>query len=145
MQQTITGSAFGCPFSVAVPEALSDDCAAMLPQGWTAATGAPAPATWRLTEGRSGAWQVWRGEDAQLAFDDPGSALEALTGAVELHVAEHSPNLTLVHAGVVAGTGGALVLPGRSQAGKSTLVAALVTAGASYYSDEFAVDRKSVV
>jgi hypothetical protein len=139
MQQTITGSAFGAPFSVTVPEGLSEDCAVMLPQGWAAATGAPTPAAWRLTEEPSGAWQVWRGEDAQLAFDDPASALHALTGAVELHVAEHSPHLTLVHAGVVAGAGGALVLPGRSQAGKSTLVAALVAAGASYYSDEFAV------
>ncbi len=38
-----------------------------------------------------------------------------------------------------AGRGCAIVLPGRTFAGKSTLVAALLRAGAAYYSDEFAV------
>ncbi len=44
-----------------------------------------------------------------------------------------------VHAGVVALDGYAVVLPGDSRSGKSTLTAALIAAGASYYSDEFAV------
>src|SRR5262249_9794104 len=35
--------------------------------------------------------------------------------------------------------GGAIVIPGRSFTGKTTLVAALVRAGAAYYSDEYAV------
>lgn len=54
------------------------------------------------------------------------------------HVALHSPEL-FVHAGAVAVDGGALILPGRSYAGKSTLVAALLRAGAQYLSDEYAV------
>ena len=49
------------------------------------------------------------------------------------------PEHVFVHAGVVAHGGGALVLPGRSLAGKTTLVAALVAQGAAYLSDEFAV------
>ena len=53
-------------------------------------------------------------------------------------VAEQSPRL-FIHAGVVGWRGKALVLPGRSLAGKTTLVAALVRAGAEYYSDEYAV------
>jgi hypothetical protein len=44
-----------------------------------------------------------------------------------------------VHAGVVGWQGRAILLPGRSMAGKSTLVRALLAAGATYYSDEFAV------
>ena len=44
-----------------------------------------------------------------------------------------------VHAGVVEWGGRALIIPGRSMSGKSSLVAALVRAGAAYYSDEFAV------
>jgi hypothetical protein len=44
-----------------------------------------------------------------------------------------------VHAGAVAWRGQGIVLPGRSFAGKSMLVAALLRAGATYYSDEFAV------
>jgi hypothetical protein len=39
----------------------------------------------------------------------------------------------------VAWRGRAILLPGRSFRGKSTLVAALVRAGATYYSDEYAV------
>jgi hypothetical protein len=44
-----------------------------------------------------------------------------------------------VHAGVVAWGGRAVLLPGRSHAGKSTLVAELLKAGATYFSDEFAL------
>jgi hypothetical protein len=46
---------------------------------------------------------------------------------------------TVVHAGVVEIGGRAVVVPGRSRAGKTTLVLALVAAGATYLSDEFAV------
>jgi hypothetical protein len=44
-----------------------------------------------------------------------------------------------VHAGVVAYGSRAIVIPGRSFSGKTTLVAELVKAGAVYYSDEYAV------
>ena len=44
-----------------------------------------------------------------------------------------------VHAGVVGWRGGAILIPGRTHTGKSSLVAALVRAGATYYSDEYAV------
>jgi hypothetical protein len=66
-------------------------------------------------------------------------ALDALEGAVQMHVAEHARNRVFVHAGVVGWQGRAILLPGRSMAGKSTLVTALLRAGASYYSDEYAV------
>ncbi|NJN92750.1 MAG: hypothetical protein HC875_01005 [Anaerolineales bacterium] len=44
-----------------------------------------------------------------------------------------------VHAGAVGWQGQAIVIPGRSMTGKTSLVKALVEAGATYYSDEFAV------
>ena len=44
-----------------------------------------------------------------------------------------------MHAGVVEWQGRAIVIPGRSMSGKSTLTAELVRAGATYYSDEYAV------
>jgi hypothetical protein len=44
-----------------------------------------------------------------------------------------------VHAGVVGIGGKALLLPGPTHAGKSTLVAELVARGATYFSDEYAV------
>jgi hypothetical protein len=55
------------------------------------------------------------------------------------YVALNSPNRTFIHAGAVAYDGRAIVVPGHSFTGKSTLTAALVRAGATYYSDEFAV------
>jgi hypothetical protein len=54
-------------------------------------------------------------------------------------VAEFSRTRVFIHAGAVGWRGRAIVLPGRSFSGKTSLVAALVRAGATYYSDEFAV------
>jgi hypothetical protein len=62
-----------------------------------------------------------------------------LEDELALYVAEWAKDRVFVHAGVVGWQGRALVLPGRSRAGKSTLVRALLAAGAHYYSDEFAV------
>lgn len=66
-------------------------------------------------------------------------ALETLESRLRFYVAEHARRRVFVHAGVVGWRGRAVVLPGRSMAGKSSLVAELVRAGAAYYSDEFAV------
>ena len=59
----------------------------------------------------------------------------------ELHhaVACHARSSLFVHAGVVGWRDRAILLPGRSMSGKSSLVAALLRAGAEYYSDEYAV------
>lgn len=44
-----------------------------------------------------------------------------------------------IHAGVVSFDDGAVLIPGKSFSGKTTLVRALVDQGGAYYSDEFAV------
>ena len=44
-----------------------------------------------------------------------------------------------VHAGAVGWRGKAIVIPGRSHTGKTTLVSELIRAGATYYSDDMAV------
>ncbi|MEK6299797.1 MAG: hypothetical protein AABO41_03675 [Acidobacteriota bacterium] len=73
-------------------------------------------------------------------------ALDAFESDLQLYVAEMSPHRLFVHAGVVALRGKAVVIPGRSFSGKSTLTSALVKAGATYYSDEYAVlDTKGYV
>lgn len=73
-------------------------------------------------------------------------ALMLLEGHLRDCVARWAPELVFVHAGVVARDGRALVIPGDSFSGKSTLVAALVEAGATYFSDEFAVlDHEGLV
>ena len=65
--------------------------------------------------------------------------LDALESDLHFAVALHARDAVFVHAGVVGWQGRALVVPGRSMSGKSSLVVALVRAGASYYSDEYAV------
>jgi hypothetical protein len=63
----------------------------------------------------------------------------ALGRHAELLVAERAPAHLFVHAGVVGWKGRAIVMPGASFAGKTSLVQAWLEAGATYYSDEFAV------
>jgi hypothetical protein len=58
---------------------------------------------------------------------------------LHLHVAELARHRLFVHAGVVGWRGRAILIPGRSHTGKSSLVAALLQSGATYYSDEYAV------
>lgn len=58
---------------------------------------------------------------------------------LHLYIAEFSDRRVFVHAGVVGWRGRAILLPGRSFTGKTTLVAELVRAGATYYSDEYAL------
>lgn len=66
-------------------------------------------------------------------------ALEVLDARLRAYIALNAPDHIFVHAGVVAYDGHAIVIPGTSFSGKTTLVAELVRAGATYYSDEFAV------
>jgi len=65
--------------------------------------------------------------------------LDALESHVQLTVAEHAPRRVFVHAGVVGWKGKAIVIPGLSYSGKTTMVSKLIQAGATYYSDEYAV------
>ena len=66
-------------------------------------------------------------------------ALDRFEAFFSVSVATLAPDHVFVHAGAVAWQGQAILLPGRSYTGKSTLVEALVRAGATYLSDEFAV------
>src|SRR5262249_47118930 len=66
-------------------------------------------------------------------------ALDVFESELQLAVARLARPEVFVHAGVVAVAGRAIVVPGRSGTGKTTLVRALVDAGATYYSDEYAV------
>lgn len=67
------------------------------------------------------------------------SLLLAFESDIELLIALEARDRVFVHAGVVGWQGRAIVIPGRSFSGKTTLVAALIRAGADYYSDECAV------
>jgi len=66
-------------------------------------------------------------------------ATEAVESWAQLTVATLAKGLIFVHAGVVGWQNRAIVIPGRSLSGKTTLVLALVEAGTDYYSDEYAL------
>jgi hypothetical protein len=74
-----------------------------------------------------------------FASSDVKAAARSLESRVHLQVAALTDQAVFVHAGVVAWQGRALILPGPSHSGKSSLVASLIAAGATYYSDEYAV------
>ncbi|MBN1219227.1 MAG: hypothetical protein JXM69_09895 [Anaerolineae bacterium] len=72
--------------------------------------------------------------------------LTTLEQHAELLTAFRASDCLFVHAGVVGWQGRAILIPGRSMTGKTTLVKALIEAGAAYYSDEFAVlDKEGFV
>lgn len=77
------------------------------------------------------------GEDLLRATAD--GAVEYLESQIRQQVSTLSPEKIFLHAGVVGFQGSAIVIPGVSHSGKTSLVAALVKAGASYLSDEYAV------
>jgi hypothetical protein len=85
------------------------------------------------------AWQVVAPAITTPALSDIALAVSMLDTALRDHVIEHARDKVFIRAGAVAYCGRAILVPGRSFSGKTTLVAALVRAGAEYYSDELAV------
>jgi hypothetical protein len=89
---------------------------------------------------------VYAGRRRRARTASLDQAFAVLESEIRQTVAARAHRWTFVHAGVVGWRGRAIVVPGRSRSGKTTLVAELVRAGASYYSDEFAVlDRQGRV
>jgi hypothetical protein len=65
--------------------------------------------------------------------------LKTFESDLQLVVADNARRRIFVHAGVVGWNNQAVIIPGMSFSGKTTLVTKLVQAGAKYYSDEYAV------
>ncbi len=112
---------------------------AILPPGATPATEPPPNGRFTLvpTAGRD-LLTVHRDAQALTGAVDAAVALGVLDAQVRMHIALHAPEHIFVHAGVVGVANRAIVLPGKSFAGKTTLVASLVKKGATYWSDEYA-------
>jgi hypothetical protein len=84
-------------------------------------------------------WQYDTGNGPGPMFPDLQLVITMLDTELRNYVASTAPHRLFVHAGTVAYRGRAIVIPGQAFSGKSMLVAALVRAGAVYYSDEFAI------
>lgn len=87
----------------------------------------------------AGSFAVYQGSRRVAAAWDLPSAADRLATELRHCVAVESPTRVFVHAGVVAWRDRAILVPGRSRSGKTTLVAELLRRGAVYYSDEYAV------
>ena len=118
-----------------------------LPFGWRVAgdheLDGPLSVRYELFAGVSGgacpSYRVYAGGNLVADVRSLAEAAQALSAHAELLVAERAPDHLFVHAGVVGWDGHAVVMPGASFAGKTTFVQAWLEAGATYYSDEFAV------
>ncbi|MBS1790769.1 MAG: hypothetical protein JST85_23840 [Acidobacteria bacterium] len=127
------------------PEAL-EQLTAILPPGWKVARGQTVGRIFSLFVGGPGPRPGQR--KFHLAYSDfdriarsheLSDVVETLASEIQLYVAEYAKRRVFIHAGVVGWRGQAIIIPGSSMSGKSTLVEELVRAGAEYYSDEYAV------
>jgi hypothetical protein len=143
----ITFTAYGLSIGIRVSDrSVLEQIYALLPPGWRPAT---KPTVRRLYSvivggptGRAGVRRfniLYSGAARLVRAHDFDEVLHQLELDLELYIGDHARRRTFVHAGVVGWNGKAIVIPGRSLSGKSSLVKALVKAGADYYSDEFAV------
>ena len=114
---------------------LLDRLANRVPLGWHASTvTSPEISTW-YTLRRAGdpeaPYRLTVGGDSLIESLDLPVVLDAFERHAELLAAERATDSLFVHAGVVAWNGRAIVMPGASFAGKTTLVQAWLEAGAT--------------
>ena len=126
---------------------LLDRLISRVPVGWKKTTSISVDRLYSVADGCAARSTCERGHcysilsDGQLLVGGAnwGELCDAFDSDLEFFIATRSRKLLFVHAGVVSWRGQAIVIPGPSHSGKTTLVQALLTAGASYYSDEFAL------
>jgi hypothetical protein len=112
-----------------------------LPPGWKPASGRP-ELTYSLLvrgTGRRQRYSLFREAEIVWQWATLNQIVDGFESDLHRYIAETSPRRVFIHAGVVVWRSRAIVIPGRSFAGKTTLVAELVRAGAVFYSDEYAV------
>jgi hypothetical protein len=127
-------TAYGVTVEVTVDrDDVAERLPSILPPGWTPGDPDAVDARVELRRGR-----VLVDGDG-FRWTSPMLALDVLDAAIRARVSVLAPEHVFIHAGAVEHAGRALVVPGASHAGKTTLVAALVSQGASYLSDEYAV------
>jgi hypothetical protein len=135
----IAGQSYGVGIVIeARDEELLGRVRELLPPSWRAGEPGPDDPRFALTttDGLEYAVELDGSILISTQFD---VALATLDTLIQGHIALHAPDHTFVHAGAVGHSGRAIVIPGPSFSGKTTLVAELVAAGAAYYSDEYAV------
>ena len=146
-RQRIAFEAFGVPISLEVSsEELLSRVQPVLPPGRLPCESVPEEHEFRLITRDGVSYRVEHPGGSLAGSCDLDVALGVLDAELRTFVATGAPDHVFVHAGVVAFGDRAVVMPGPSFSGKTTLVAECVRAGATYYSDELAVlDRQGLV
>jgi hypothetical protein len=129
---------FGVAIAVSAPRDVIPRVDAILPPGATVRPPQEGDSHFILSPRPQLGYRLQHGPESFPAGADVKVALEVLGQRVREQVAQNAPDHTFVHAGVVGQNGRAILLPGLSFSGKTTLVSELVRAGATYYSDEYA-------
>lgn len=80
-----------------------------------------------------------------IRSSEPSDIVQAFEDDLKWLVAERSPRKVFLRAGVVGWRDRAIIIPGGTRSGKSTLVRSLIGCGATYYSDEYAVLEGNLV
>lgn len=151
---SITFKAYGVKIGIRTNRAgTMEKIIPLLPPGWESVNSRTVDELFSLIVGGVGAQPgsrkfniLYHGLTRVIRTLDFDEALNRLESAVQLSVAEMAQTRVFVHAGVVGWKGRAIIIPGRTHSGKTTLVSALISAGATYYSDEYAIlDRKGEV
>ncbi len=139
MNAALQVEAFGVPFEVVcrgLPPEVVEDVWRALPPGWSRTT---RPPRWSVTVSHDNHGWTIAGLGNDATYDNLSWFLHRIESDIALAVAEQAPGLVFIHAGVVGTSQGAIILPGVSFTGKTTLVAELLRQGCSYLSDEYAV------
>lgn len=143
--EQISFTAFGVPIDVSVPARLRQAARAVLPPDAVPARRTGANTTVALHEQDGQLLVTVQGERIGASEDDE-LALGLLDAQIRAQIALLAPDHVFVHAGVVACGDRAVLLPGFTYSGKTTLTRALVKEGATYYSDELAaIDGRGLV
>lgn len=135
----IAFDAYGVRILLSAPRTTElDRLSIVIPPGSRACPVSTVQRRWAIVDDQRGMYGVSidgadASENLELAV-----AIGVIEAQLQEYMALNAVERIFVHAGVVGHQGRAIVLPGYSFAGKTTLVAALVRAGATYLSDEFA-------
>jgi hypothetical protein len=140
MAMRVNLKSFGVLVDVEVhDESLRPAVDSILPPGWERSDEFPEDGCFVLAGEQDGQYSVLVDGKSVGSCMGADVALHVLDAEMRLRIASSARDYLFVHAGVVAVEDRALLLPGRTFRGKTTLVAALVAEGATYYSDEYAV------
>jgi hypothetical protein len=113
--------------------------------GWTDGDAQDAELEYAVCD-RGGTLELTCNGETLYRTSDAAALAAAFEDHAKIELALRARGHVFVHAGVVGWRGDAIVIPGKSGTGKTSLVEALVRAGADYYSDEFAIlDREGRV